>query len=123
MAHPSSEELLQRRQRPTEPLDFLRENDRCPITAASLRVDGSMLANIVVAFFAPVEVATLMAIHDWQLRLPLRVEPLGTCPFRLVANNTYHRPHHRAREIKRQLQDCQIKGARAVRAALLLLLL
>ena len=58
MAHPPRKELLQRRQRPTQNLEPLRDNVRCPIIAASLRADGSMLANIdEVACLAPVEVA------------------------------------------------------------------
>ena len=104
-------------------LRVLRENGCSFIISASSRVGGSLLALIVIALFASVEVAPLMIHHDWLPPFPLRLKPFAACPFRLAANSTYHRPHHRAREIKRQLQDCQIKCARAEMAALLLLLL
>ena len=54
-----------------------------------------MLASIVVAVLAPVEVAPWMAHHDWLAQFHVRLKPLTTCPFRLAANNAYHRPHHR----------------------------
>ena len=54
-----------------------------------------MLASIVVAFLAPVEVAPWMAHRDWLAPFHVRLKPLTTCPFRLAANNAYHRPHHR----------------------------
>ena len=123
MVHPTIKEHLLRRQRPTQVLEVLRENGRCLIISASPRASGSLPALIVIAFFASVEVAPLMVHHDWLGLFPLRPKPLLTGQFRLAANSAYHRPDHRAREIKRQLQDCQIKGARAVMAALLLLLL
>ena len=110
MAHPTSKELIDhagrawraRGKRFPEPLEFLRENDRCRIIAASSFADGSMLANIVIACFTPVEVARCMTHHDWRGRLPLGIKP-GALIARLAADWTFHR----VCEFKTKLQECQ----------------
>ena len=97
-----SKGLLPRRQRPPQPLELLRESGRCLIISASFRAGGSMLANIVIACFTPVEVAPCMTHHDWRGRLPLGIKP-GALIARLAADWTFHR----VCEIKTKLQGCQ----------------
>ena len=66
-----------------------------------------MLANIVVACFTPVEVASLMTHDDWRVRLPLGIKPFDASIFRLAADWTHHRSFHRVCEIKTKLLVCQ----------------